>query len=358
MAIPTIEQLMELCVDINASDIHLSVGARPMLRKNTRLISVEEVDSLEQADTEAYMKAITPDRLVTEFTQTGSGDFSIKFLDKARFRVAIFKEKSNCTLVLRRIPTKILSMSEIGLPDAVSEICERARGLFLVTGPTGSGKTTTLASLINYINHNFDKHIVTFEDPIEYYYEHDKSLVHQREIGVDVTDFPEALRRVLRQDPDVILVGEMRDLETIRAAVTAAETGHLVFATLHTSGAASSVNRIIDAFPSEEQEHIRVQLTGSLIAVLSQALCPRIDGVGMVAAFEFLYVTPSVQAMIRDNKPFRIDSDMQTGGKYGMQLLDNHLFALVQSGTISAQVAIEKSRDPRSMIERFQQVPA
>lgn len=348
-----IDELMRACIAYNASDIHISVGARPFLRRNTHLIPIEEADALRPEDTEGMMKAITPDRIQTEFRETGSGDFSFRFGDDARFRVALFKQKGNCTLVLRRIPNKILKLDQIGLPAVVPEICERARGLFLVTGPTGSGKTTTLASMIDYINDGFDKHILTFEDPIEYYHKHKKSLVHQREIGVDVTSFPEALRRGLRQDPDVILVGEMRDLETIRAAVSAAETGHLVFATLHTSGAASTVNRIIDAFPTDEQEHIRVQIAGSLIAVLSQALCPRADTDGMVAAYEFLHVTPAVQAMIRDNRPFQIDSDIQTGKKFGMQLLDNHLVDLVNSGVISVITAIEKSRDPRAMRELF-----
>lgn len=352
MSKPTIEQLMQLCIEDGASDIHISVGSKPIIRKNTHLVTVD-TDVLDQSDTEGFMKAITPERIQTEYMETGSGDFSLRYSDQARFRVALFKEKGNCTLVLRRIPTKILKLSDIGLPDAILEICGRARGLFLVTGPTGSGKTTTLASIIDHINCTSDKHILTFEDPIEYFHEHKMSLVHQREIGVDVPDFPEALRRGLRQDPDVILVGEMRDLETIRAAVTAAETGHLVFATLHTSGAASTVNRVIDAFPADEQEHIRVQLAGSLVAVLSQVLCSRANGNGMVAAYEFLHVTSSVQNMIRNNKPFSIDSDIQTGSKFGMQLLDDHLFKLVQGGHIEPTTAVEKSRNPREMIERL-----
>ncbi len=348
-----ITDLMTACVENNASDIHLSVGAKPTFRRNTELVAIETDVKLRPEDTEEIMKAIAPEHIVTEYNESGSGDFSFQFRDQARFRVALFKQKGNCALVLRRIPTKLLSLKEIGLPPAVPGICERSRGLFLVTGPTGSGKTTTLASLVDHINTNFRRHIITFEDPIEYFHDHKQSLVNQREIGTDVPNFPEALRRGLRQDPDVILVGEMRDLETIRAAVSAAETGHLVFATLHTSGAASTVNRIIDAFPTDEQEHIRVQLAGSLVAVLSQALCPRLDGKGMVAAYEFLHVTNAIQAMIRSNRPFQIDSDIQTGKKYGMQLLDNHIMELVESGVISPDSALGKSRDPVTMSERL-----
>src|SRR5205814_1481990 len=204
------------------------------------------------------------------------------------------------------------------------------------------------------INENFERHIITMEDPIEYYHKHKKSIVVQREVGVDVPSFPEALRRALRQDPDVMLVGEMRDLETIQSAITAAETGHLVFGTLHTSGAASTINRIIDAFPTDQQEQVRVQLSGNLIAVLSQCLCPRIDIESMMAAYEFMYVTPSIQNLIRENKSFRIDSEIQTGKRYGMQLLDDKLFMHFQAGRISAEEAIDKSKVPGMMVDRMQ----
>src|SRR5256885_949507 len=234
------------------------------------------------------------------------------------------------------------------------QICRRPRGIFLVTGPTGSGKTTSLATMIDYINQTFDRHIITMEDPIEYYHNPKKSIVVQREIGVDVPSFSESLRRALRQDPDVMLVGEMRDLPTISSAITAAETGHLVFGTLHTSGAASTINRIIDAFPTDQQAQVKVQLANNLIAVLSQALCPRVDTDGMVAAYEFMYVTPGVQNLIREDKSFRIDSEIQTGKKYGMQLLDDHLWTLFQSGKIGAEEAIDKSKVPGAMVDRMQ----
>ncbi|GAH86476.1 unnamed protein product, partial [marine sediment metagenome] len=243
----------------------------------------------------------------------GGTDFGFAFGDAARFRVAIFKQKGNVTLVLRLIPTKILTFEEIGLPEICSALCRRPRGLFLVTGPTGSGKTTTLACMVNYINENFDRHIVTVEDPIEYYHNHKKSIINQREVGIDVPSFNEALRRVLRQDPDVILVGELRDLETIEAAVRAAETGHLVFSTVHTTSAAGTITRLIDVFPPNQQEQIRTQLSTNLIAVLSQALCPLVSGKGRIAAYEFMVVTPAISNLIRENKAYRIDSSIQTG---------------------------------------------
>src|SRR5919206_655391 len=271
-----IDRLLETCVRRNASDLHLAVGRPPTLRMGGHLRELQ-TKTLEAEDTMSLMKSITPDRIQQEFEETGSGDFGFAYGDEARFRVAIFKQKGYCSLVLRRIPNKILTFEQIGLPKMAEQICRRPRGIFLVTGPTGSGKTTTLACMINYINENFDRHIITMEDPIEYYHQHKKSIVVQREIGVDVPNFAESLRRALRQDPDVMLVGEMRDLATIGAAITSAETGHLVFGTLHTSGAASTVNRIIDAFPTDQQEQVRVQLANNMIAVLSQALCPRSD---------------------------------------------------------------------------------
>jgi len=247
--------------------------------------------------------------------------------------------------VLRRIPNEFLTFDQLGVPSVLTELIMRPRGLFLVTGPTGSGKSTTLASVINYINDTIDHHIITIEDPIEFYHQHKKSTINQREVGVDVASFPEAIRRALRMDPDVILVGEMRDLETIEAAITAAETGHVVFGTLHTTGAEGTVNRIIDVFPTHQQEQIRVQLSTAIIGVLSQALLPKIGG-GRVAAYEMLVITPAIANLIRENKTFRITSAIQTGAKYGMQLLDDALFNLWRSGTISKEDAIMKCNKP------------
>ncbi|HWE93201.1 MAG: pilT 3 [Phycisphaerales bacterium] len=347
-----IDRLLETVVKKKASDLHLAVGKPPVLRMHGHMRELQ-TKVLEAEDTVALMKSITPERIQQEFEESGSGDFGFAYGDQARFRVAIFKQKGFCSLVLRRIPNNIMSFEQIGLPKMAEQICRRPRGIFLVTGPTGSGKTTTLATMINHINENFDRHIITMEDPIEYYHPHKKSVVVQREIGVDVPSFSESLRRALRQDPDVMLVGEMRDLATIGAAITAAETGHLVFGTLHTSGAASTVNRIIDAFPTDQQEQVRVQLANNLIAVLSQALCPRVDTDGMVAAYEFMYVTPAIQNLIRDNKSFRIDSEIQTGKRYGMQLLDDNLWGHFQAGRISAEECIDKSKSPGQMVDKM-----
>ncbi|HEV2296463.1 MAG TPA: type IV pilus twitching motility protein PilT [Tepidisphaeraceae bacterium] len=348
-----IDRLLETTVRRNASDLHLAVGKPPTLRMHGHLRELQ-TKVLDAEDTVALMKSITPERIQQEYEEQGSGDFGFAYGEEARFRVAIFKQKGNCSLVLRRIPNKILTFEQIGLPEMARQICRRPRGMFLVTGPTGSGKTTTLATMIDYINQNFDRHIITMEDPIEYYHPHKKSIVVQREVGVDVPNFAESLRRALRQDPDVMLVGEMRDLATISSAITAAETGHLVFGTLHTSGAASTINRIVDAFPTDQQEQIRVQLANNLIAVLSQALCPRVDTDGMLAAYEFMYVTPGIQNLIRENKSFRIDSEIQTGKRYGMQLLDDNLWMNFQAGKISAEEAIDKSKIPGQMVDRMQ----
>ena len=352
MATIQIDRLLETVVRRGASDLHLAVGKPPTLRLHGHLRELQ-TKALDGDDTNALMKSITPERIQQEFEETGSGDFAIAYSTDARFRVSIFKQRGLTSLVLRQIPNRILTFDQIGLPKMAEAICRRPRGIFLVTGPTGSGKSTTLAAMINYINEQYDRHIITMEDPIEFFHQHKKSIIVQREVGTDVPSFAESIRRALRQDPDVMLVGEMRDLATIGAAITAAETGHLVFGTLHTNGAASTVNRIIDAFPTDQQEQIRVQLANNLIAVLSQVLCPRCDKEGRVAAYEFMYVTPSIQNLIRDNKVFRIDSDIQTGKRYGMQLLDDHLLAHFEAGRISADEAIDKCKNPGNMADRI-----
>jgi len=340
-----IDRLLETCIRHDASDIHLHVGRPPVLRIHGRLRALE-TKTLEPDDTMALMKSITPERNQQEFQEEGTTDFGFAFGDKGRFRVSVFRAKGSVGIVLRLIPSRIMTFEEIGLPGIIKSLCRRPRGLFLVTGPTGSGKTTTLATMINYINDNFDQHIITVEDPIEYFHEHKKSILTQREVGVDVPSFAEAVRRGLRQDPDVMLVGEMRDLETMEAAIRAAETGHLVFATLHTTGAQGTINRIIDAFPVAQQEQIRVQLSVTLLAVLSQTLVPKVGGIGRVAAYEFLLVTPAISNLIRENKTYRIDSSIQTGKKFGMQLLDDHLWRLYDEGVCPGDECIDRTRFP------------
>ncbi|MCA9116615.1 MAG: PilT/PilU family type 4a pilus ATPase, partial [Planctomycetaceae bacterium] len=283
----------------------------------------------------------------------GGTDFGFAFGDKARFRVAVFKQRGQISMVLRRIPNEFLTFEQLGLPPVIRDLITRPRGLFLVTGPTGSGKTTSLASMMNWMNDNLDHHIITLEDPIEYYHQHKKSTINQREIGVDVPDFPEALRRALRMDPDVILVGEMRDLDTISSAITAAETGHVVFGTLHTTGAQGTVDRIIDVFPTSQQEQIRTQLSTSIIGILSQTLLPR-KPKGMVAAYELLVVTPAIANLIREAKTFRINSAIQTGRKYGMQLLDDALFNLWKNKLCEEQDCIVRSNNPGELKVRIE----
>jgi len=344
-----IDKLLDTVIKQGASDLHLTVDKAPTLRLHGRLRPLK-TKVLEPDDTVALMKSIAPERAQQELQEEGTCDFGFAYGDAARFRVSIFRQRGSLALVLRQIPNKLLTFEQIGLPEIVKDLVRRPRGLFLVTGPTGSGKTTSLATMVDYVNQNLDRHIITVEDPIEYYHPHKKSIINQREVGVDVTSFAEALRRALRQDPDVILVGELRDLETIEAAIRAAETGHLVFGTLHTNSAGGTINRIVDAFPVSQQNQIRVQLSASLMAVLSQQLMPRADAPGMVAAYEFLVVTPAIGNLIREGKAMSfIDSAIQTGKSFGMQLLDDHLWSLYQQGKINAEEMIDKSRDAKGL---------
>ena len=351
MAFIQIDKLLETVVREKASDLHITTGQPPVVRAGGHMIKLE-TKSLEAEDTVSLMKSITPERNQQELQETGGTDFGFAFGDKARFRVAVFKQRGHIGLVLRRIPNEFLTFEQLGLPPVIGELIMRPRGLLLVTGPTGSGKTTSLASMINYINDTIDHHIITLEDPIEYYHKHKKCTINQREIGVDVPSFPEALRRALRMDPDVILVGEMRDLETISAAITAAETGHVVFGTLHTSSAQGTVDRIIDVFPTNQQEQIRTQLATSIIGILSQALLGRIPK-GMVAAYEMLVVTPAIANLIREAKTYRITSSIQTGRKFGMQLLDDALFDLWRKGLCEEKSVLMKSNNPGELKMRI-----
>ena len=360
-----INDLLHLVVDEGAADLHLHVGMAPCLRLSGNMTPVEG-PKLTPEDTEQLMMSITPESKQAKLKSEGSADFAIAFFDKARFRVNVFRAKGHYSLVLRQIPSKIFGMRELGLPDEIKDLLLRPRGLILVTGPTGSGKTTTLAAMINWLNENEQGHILTVEDPIEYFHEHKRSLVNQRQLGEDVPEFIQegnnyisgwtlALKAALREDPDVILVGELRDLDTIRAAVSAAETGHLVFGTLHTTGAARTVDRIVDAFPAAEKDQIRTQLAASIVAVISQCLCRKIGG-GRIAGYEIMVNTDSIAALIRDNKTFRITSEIQTGGRLGMITLDAHLMSLSNQGKITPQEALGHSQGPEEMKKKFREL--
>lgn len=346
-----IDKLLNAAVQNGASDIHITVGIPPVFRMDGRMRALQ-TRALTPDDTHSLMKSITPERCQLELAERGGSDFGFAFGTAARFRVSVFRQRSYVAMVLRQIPNKLLTPEQLGLPPVVKQIAMRPRGLFLVTGPTGSGKSTSLASLVNHINETVDHHIITIEDPIEFYHYSKKSTVNQREVGTDVPSFAEALRRALRQDPDVILVGELRDLETIEAAISAAETGHVVFGTLHTTGAQGTINRIIDAFPTNQQEQIRTQLSTALLGVLSQALLPRIGG-GRVAAYETLVVTPAIGNLIRENKTFRINSAIQTGAKLGMILLDDALFQLWRTGKCTKEDVLAKSQAPDDLAKRI-----
>jgi twitching motility protein PilT len=338
-------------VDQNASDLHLSVDQPPTLRISGSMVPIEG-EPLTPADTERLMLSISPDSHVQTAKLNGGADFGFAYMEKARFRVSVLKSKGNYGMVLRQIPNKMFGLRDLGLPDKIRELLYRPRGLILVTGPTGSGKSTTLASIINYINENRDGHIITIEDPIEYYHKHKRCVVTQREVGSDVPSFSDAIRRALRQDPDIILVGEMRDLETIEAAISAAETGHLVFGTLHTNSAAKTIDRIVDAFPANMKDMIRTQLASSIQAVIAQVLCKKIGG-GRVAGYEIMITTTSIASLIRENKTFRITSDIQTGSALGMITMDTHLMSLFNRELITADEAVEKAQDPVVMRDKL-----
>ena len=346
-----IDKLLQAAIKQGVSDIHIVVGQPPVFRLHGRMRKLE-TKTLEAEDAVSLMKSITPERCQRELQEAGSTDFGFAFGEMARFRVSVFKQRGFISMVLRQIPNDKLTPEQLGLPESVVKMVHRPRGLFLVTGPTGSGKSTTLASLINLLNETVDHHIITIEDPIEFYHDHIESTINQREVGVDVPSFSEAIRRALRQDPDVILVGELRDLETIEAAITAAETGHVVFGTLHTNSAQGTINRIIDVFPANQQDQIRTQLSTAIIGVLSQALLPKIGG-GRCAAYECLVVNSGIANLIREGKTFRITSQIQTGAKYGMCLMDDSLFKLWRDELVTAEDAMTKAQNPDDLAQRI-----
>lgn len=350
----SIESILNYAIEREASDIHLSVGRPASVRLHGEIISIDD-QPLTAEQTEALAREITSEEQRKKVEEVGGIDFGFSYGTNARFRVSCYKKQGTYAMVLRQLPFRFYSFEQIGLPSQLSGLLSRPRGLILVTGPTGSGKTTTLATMLNYINQNFARHIITAEDPIEFVHPHQKSIVTQREVGEDVPSFSEAVIKALRQDPDVILIGEMRDINTMESAIRAAETGHLVFSTLHTTGAARTVDRIIDVFPSHQQTQIRIQLAATIIAVVSQTLVPRLDGKGRVCAFEVMIATPAIRNLIRENKTYQITSEIQTGAKYGMKALDDHLKDLYQAGIISYDAMIEVAQDPRELAARVTQ---
>lgn len=347
-----LDPLIKEALEKGASDIHLSVGRAVTYRLHGELTSFDS-KKLSPQETETAVREITTEEQRRKIEEVGGVDFGFSFKDLARIRASCFKERGNYAIALRPLPNRFFTFEEIGLSEKVIELLKRPRGLVLVTGPTGSGKTTTLASMVNYINENFPKHIITIEDPIEFVHPHKKALVTQREVGQDVSDFSEAVVRGLRQDPDVVLIGEMRDLATMEAAIRAAETGHLVFATLHTTGAARTVDRIIDVFPSHQQAQVRVQISSILVAVVSQALLPKVDGTGRLAAFEIMIATPAIRNLIREGKTYQIVSEIQTGSRYGMKLLDDHLRELYEHGSISYDAMIGAAYEAKELSEKI-----
>lgn len=334
--------LIKIGTEKNASDIHLTVGVPPIFRINGSLIKYGE-ETLKPEDTKKLVQEILNERQFEELDKNGEIDTSFSNPGVGRFRVNAYKQRGSYGAALRIISLKIPTMEELRLPKVASDLARQPRGLVLVTGPTGSGKSTTLASMIDLINHERSCHILTLEDPIEYLHKHDKSIVNQREIGSDSHSFSNALRAALRQDPDVILVGEMRDLETIGIALTAAETGHLVFSTLHTLGAAKTIDRIIDVFPPHQQQQIRIQFASTIQGIISQQLLQKSDGSGRVAAFEVMLATPAIRNLIREEKSYQIDTAIQTGAKYGMETMDNSILEHYKKGTISRETALNQA---------------
>jgi twitching motility protein PilT len=331
---PKIEILLDEVIKKKGSDLHLQVGLPPMLRVDGALIPVTGADALDEEAIETLIFAVLDDDQKQILLKDKEFDFSFAYGDLGRFRVNAFHERGNLAAALRLIPNEILTIEQLGLPDIVNKFAEYPRGLVLVTGPTGSGKSTTLASMIHKINNEEARHIITIEDPIEYTHKSHKSVIVQREVHYDTYSFSAALRSALREDPDVVLIGEMRDLETIASAITIAETGHLVFATLHTNSAAQSIDRMIDVFPPHQQPQIRAQLSNILMAILSQRLVPTIGG-GRIASGEILVATPAVRNIIREGKTHQLEAVIQTGAEFGMQSMDKELVRLIHAGTIT-----------------------
>ena len=348
----SIVELLKMAHRNKASDVHITVGVPPVIRVNGKLIHVDNVDNLMPDDTEKIAYELLTEKQIEILKDKGEIDFSYAIGGVGRFRVNVYSQRGSYSVAIRPIPLDIPSAKELGLPDILTQLADRKRGLILVTGPTGSGKSTTLATMIDHINDTRRCHVLTLEDPIEYLHRHKSSIINQREIGYDTSSYNTALRAALRQDPDVILIGEMRDLETISIAVTAAETGHLVLATLHTIGAVSTVDRVIDVFPAEQQQQVRVQLGSVLQGVVSQQLVRRADGSGRIGAFEIMICNQAVRNLIREGKSHQLMSSIQTGRKIGMMSMDTSLVELYKKGYITVDEAMAHSVD-KTFIKRL-----
>ncbi len=353
-----IKNLLKLGAQQNASDLHFAVGRHPTLRIDGKLIPLEQEAILLPEDTKAFADFFMNSQRKEDFLENGEIDFSYSLEDKVRFRTNVFYQQGHVGIVMRIINSNIKTLEELNVPQLVYEFANFSQGLFLVTGPVGHGKSTTLAALVDYINHNKKQHILTIEDPIEYMYEADRCIINQREIGQDSQSFPNALRSALREDSNVILIGEMRDLDTIGTAITAAETGHLIFATLHTNDAAQTIDRIVDTFPSHQQNQVRAQLANVLLGVMSQRLIPHTNG-GRVPAIEIMIKNNAVENLIREDKTYQIDTVIETSQKEGMISLDKSLAELLQAGDITLEHAMTyaKNRDyVRMLVGRGEQI--
>ena len=344
-----LQEILQEAKDNGASDVHITVGLPPKMRLNGKLIAMEKYGKMLPPDTQAIADEIMSDKQKQKLEENGQHDMSFSIRGIGRYRLNVFKQRGSVAMAFRVVATDIPSAQSLGIPETVIDLYKKKRGLVLVTGPTGSGKSTTLASIIGAINDNREVHVITLEDPIEFTYQHKMSIVNQREIGTDSNSYAAALRAALREDPDVILVGEMRDLETISTAITAAETGHLVLSTVHTTGAANTVDRLIDVFPSHQQQQIRIQLAGVLEAIISQQLIPEIDGVSRAAAFEVLHINSAVRNLIREGKSHQLITYMQTYRKQGMITMDDAILDLYRAQKISREVALQFAQDPDVM---------
>src|SRR5262245_10201565 len=352
----TMHDLLTILVERSASDLHITTGTYPQNRVHGSLTSLTQFEQLQPQDTQRLAYSVLNERQKQKFEEDNELDLSFGIQGLARFRCNVYRQRGAVACAIRLIPTKIRGFKELNLPPIIEQMAERPKGLVLVTGPTGSGKSTTLAAMVDKINAERSEHIVTIEDPIEFVHQHKKCLVNQREVFSDTQSFKNALKYILRQDPDVVLVGEMRDLETIAAALTIAETGHLTLGTLHTNSCAQTMNRIIDVFPTNQQDQVRAQLALVLEGVFCQQLIPTTDGRGRVMAMEIMVVTPAIRNLIREEKIHQIYSAMQAGQKFGMQTMNQSLLNLIQRGKISREDALNRTTDPQELLRLLEGV--